>query len=530
MAKLSDLFGRKGGEPDKFPSHAAPTRNGNGNGGSEHIHVEHFSDVGSRMGEENEVLRNLLTDTGRKIGELDELKEAFDKIVAPFNSTLRALEQEKSQTLGLTGMLAESRASYETLRTEFYQIERKATALEAETERLREDLELSRESNRGLESNRIELANEISTRSSQIAELERQLAQESAERRSVSEARRTLQDQFDVSEKRIGELEGELAAAREKLALLEDEKRSLQLAVDGALNETARLTRRLTETENTLTATRAQLGKVESSFAEAYAERGRLGAALDEAKEQHQAERNSLNMRLDALQSRAATAERLLSEARQNLLARTEEVRAFDRKSVEATIGRNNAEKAPCADRSLARSARAPDQGPRSRPRRAHRTQQCDQQDAEVARDLARPCEEKIAALTERNGHLEADVQISRTNIEKRVEDLNSALQRERMERAVIEGALEARARTIRGCKAKSARCARRCAAACRSTKRRCSRPKQPTTSRPKARRPRAPKPPSRRAIRHIYIWNARPRSRVLSLSGARLREALLFA
>ena len=56
---------------------------------------------------------------------------------------------------------------------------------------------------------------------------------------------------------------------------------------------------------------------------------------------------------------------------------------------------------------------------------------------------LAR-ADEKIAALTERNGHLEADVQVSRTNIEKRVEDLNSALQRERMERAVVEGALEA--------------------------------------------------------------------------------------
>jgi len=58
-----------------------------------------LSDVGSRIGEEDEVLRNLLTDTGRKIGELDDLKAAFDKLVAPFNSTLRALEQEKSQTL-----------------------------------------------------------------------------------------------------------------------------------------------------------------------------------------------------------------------------------------------------------------------------------------------------------------------------------------------------------------------------------------------------------------------------------------------
>jgi crescentin len=104
---------------------------------------------------------------------------------------------------------------------------------------------------------------------------------------------RTLQDQLDGAEKRIVELEGELAAAREKLALLEDEKRSLQLAIDQALNETARLTRRLIESENTLTATRAQLGKVEASFAEAYGERGPLAAALDESKEQHQAERTA---------------------------------------------------------------------------------------------------------------------------------------------------------------------------------------------------------------------------------------------
>ena len=441
MAKLSDLFGRKGGDADKYPSQLGIKR---GNGDGDHINVENFSDIGSRMGEENEALRNLLTDTGRKIGELDELKEAFEKIVEPFNSTLRALEQEKSQSLGLAGMLEESRAAYETLRVEFYQIERKATALEVEAEKLREDLELSRESNRGLESAQSELSNDIAARNTQISELERQLAHESAERRIVSEARRTLLEQYDTGEQRINELEGELAAAREKLALLEDEKHSLQLAVDQALNETARLTRRLTESENTLTATRAQLGKVETSFAEAYAERGRLGAALDESKEQHQSERNSLNMRLDALQSRAATAERLLTEARQNLLARTEEVRAFDRKSVEATIGRNNSEKRlaqieaahearerQIKDLETARAALTERNNAITKTLKARETA------------LAR-ADEKIAALTERNGHLEADIQVNRTNIEKRVEDLNSALQRERMERAVIEGALEA--------------------------------------------------------------------------------------
>ena len=143
MAKLSNLFGRKSDEID----------GGRGTGNEEPRAAETITDVGSRIGEENEALRNLLGDTARKIGELDELKESFDKIVAPFNSALRALEQEKSQTLALNGMLNESRNAYETLRAEFYRIDKKATTLEADIETLRVDYELAREANRvyGLE-------------------------------------------------------------------------------------------------------------------------------------------------------------------------------------------------------------------------------------------------------------------------------------------------------------------------------------------------------------------------------------------
>jgi crescentin len=239
-------------------------------------------------------------------------------------------------------------------------------------------------------------------------------------------------------------IESELAAAREKLALLENEKNSLQIAVDKAFDETSRLTRTLTERENMRTTARAQLGKVETNFAEAHAERGQLAAALDETREQRQAEYNSLNMRLEALQSRAATAERLLSEVRQNLMIRTEEARAFDRKSVEAAIARNNAE-----NRLAQVEAMQETRERHIKDLERARTALAEQNNAATKTLKAREsalgrAEEKIAALTERNGHLEADVQVSRSNIEKRVEDLNSALQRERMERAMIEGALEA--------------------------------------------------------------------------------------
>ena len=147
MAKLSDIFSRRN-EPgaDKIiPLPAMPLR-GNGPGEADETSV----DAGARIGEENEVLRNLLTDAGRKIGELDELKQAFDKLVLPFNATLRALETEKSQTLSLAGRLEEQRAAYDKLCGEFYQVERKATQLDSDVARLRSDLELARETGRTL--------------------------------------------------------------------------------------------------------------------------------------------------------------------------------------------------------------------------------------------------------------------------------------------------------------------------------------------------------------------------------------------
>ena len=213
MSKLSELFGRKGGAGSQARS------NGNGHKRAlediqREIEPETPSDVGSRIGEENEALRNLLFDTGRKINELDDLKIAFEKIVDPFNNALRALEQEKSQNLSLDAQLQESRATTDALRAQFYAVEKKATLLEAENERLREDLELARETARSLETQRNDLSQQITNQNAHIGELERELAQETTQRKTLAENKRSLTDQLDSSEKRNATLEGDLALAR----------------------------------------------------------------------------------------------------------------------------------------------------------------------------------------------------------------------------------------------------------------------------------------------------------------------------
>jgi chromosome segregation ATPase len=444
MTKFSDIFERKPGEAgDKIipltpisarsPGHPdTGTLNGTG------IPI----DIGS-LGHENEMLRNLLSDAGRRIGELDELKLTFERLVSPFNIALRSLEQERSRALDLAARLDEQRSAYETLRGEFYAVEKKATLHQADAEKLRSELEVARAAGRVAEGERLELVEDGKAKNVQIAELTRQLEQETAQSRSANEARRALQEQTDRAEKRIVELEGELAAARERLALLEDEKQSLQNNLDQALGETARLNRRMTESENMLTATRTQLGKLEASYAEAYGERGRLAAALDEAKELHQSERNTLTMRFEAMQSRAATAERLLAEARQNLIARTEEVRAFDRKAVEASIARTTAERR-LAQVEAAQDARERHVRDLEAARHALTESNAALSKALRSREMALArAEDKVAELTARNAQLEADLQVSRASVDKRVEELQSALERERLDRAVAEGALE---------------------------------------------------------------------------------------
>src|SRR5262249_60872956 len=101
------------------------------------------------------------------------------------------------------------------------------------------------------------------------------------------------------------------------------DKRSLQTARDQTLGEASRLSGRLTESENALTAARARLKQMDISLAATENERVTLATARDEANERHQSEAYAMNLRLEALRSGAATAEKLLPEVRQPLDAAT---------------------------------------------------------------------------------------------------------------------------------------------------------------------------------------------------------------
>jgi chromosome segregation ATPase len=293
-----------------------------------------LADIGARVGQDNEALRNLLIDTDRRINAIDDAKNAFRRLSEPISTALRDLEQEKIDNAGLRSALAELRTSYDALR--------------GDRDSLRRELARVQQDARGLESDKAELTSEI-------------------------------------------------------------------------------------------VVARARLEQMEANLAAAEVERTALSAARDEAS----FEAHTLSRRIEAICSRAATAEKLLSEARQSLVARAEEVRIAERKTAEATIVRNTTQKL-VEQLTAARDALQGKTKELERERASLIERSHILAETVKARETALgQAEQEIKSLTDRIAEIEVDAGIYRAKAQRRIEELAESLQRERTGFAAARDALD---------------------------------------------------------------------------------------
>jgi chromosome segregation ATPase len=434
MTKLVDFLGRKPAAPEQpalLPHNLE-------------LDEELFSALGSQMGGENEVVRNLLLDAGYKLGELDEIKATINRLIEPVGRTLRAFEVEKAEKLALQSTLTTTRVDHDKLREEFAALERQSTAVSSEAVQLRQDLGNATRSIAALESAKAELTDATAGLRAQIGDLENRLTHETVESRRLREDGRRLDERLVAADRRSVQIDAELTAARQKLSLADSEKRTLQASLEKTITETARVARRLLETEHTLTATQTRLRQIEAQFAELSGERLRLASALEEANERHESEASANKSRVEALASRVAAAEKLLVEAREQLMGRADEVRKLEREVSELTLSRDTfANKLSSSDIARAEADAKIHEIEQSRAvlhdRNASLARAVQSKDQALAR-----ADEKIAALAENIAMLQAQIDANRQTYSREISDVNAALSREKVERAVAEGALEA--------------------------------------------------------------------------------------
>jgi crescentin len=402
------------------------------------------SDISARLGEDNEALRNLLVETGRKISELEEFRASFASVVEPANKALRALEHEKTQNIGLRRALTQTRAGYEALHTRCADIEAKAATAESANKQLRQDLEKALDATREVKSGKAELANELAVARATIADLERRLTQQAAAGLGLSEDNRRLRDQAVEADTKIGHLDGELTAAREKLVFLEGDNRSSQKSLDQAVAEAARLSQRLSESETALVTAKARLLKVETALAEVEAAHDRLTVDLKDTSERYHADNTKLDRQVEALQARASAADKLLVSTRQLLVTRSEEARSSERKAREALFARDTAEKKLSEIKAAIKLKE-------SQVEELEKTRSTLHERSTMLAHSLRSCkvqldeaEDKIRASNERAENLATEFNVGRATFERRAEELKAMLDEERLERQVVEGALAA--------------------------------------------------------------------------------------
>jgi hypothetical protein len=236
------------------------------------------------------------------------------------------------------------------------------------------------------------LAAENAHLSQALAERERALADahdrmKSLERKLSAPGEGAAKGSEKPSEKPGESQQSELRVARERL----------QKKLETATAENARLVRAATERDRTLADARTRVEYLEAALAAAEAECGRLKGEAAGARETHQAET-----------SRAVTAEKLLAEARERLLARIIEIDA-----VRQRVAQANAASGAAYDRqyqledALCLQHKRFEELERSQSKLAEATKVLLQRFRDRERALL-VADEKIKVLAERNAWLEA--------------------------------------------------------------------------------------------------------------------------
>jgi crescentin len=181
-----------------------------------------------------------------------------------------------------------------------------------------------------------------------------------------------------------------------------------QEQLDLTASENGRLQQTIAEKDVAFGEVRARIEFLQTALSTAEAECSRLGAEVGGVRQQQQTESETLNGRLQAMSTRAVTAEKLLAEARERLLARIVENGAFRQKVADAKAANDKAyaKTRQLEDAVMLRQHQI-DELERSRVTLVEATTTLLETFEDRDRALQR-AQQKIKALAERNAELEA--------------------------------------------------------------------------------------------------------------------------
>ena len=449
MSKLTDIFGRRESEDADAPPPAGTTEVSATATDTPPEPKPSRADkddealTGAKIGEENEALRNLLVDAGMKVRQFDEYKIFFTKLIEPATQALRTLEHEKTSNIDLRRKLEQATTRADELRARAHELETRHAILVGENDKLRQELELARIEARDAERSRAEFATENISKRNAVANLERLLALESSRVNTLSDDNQRLRDETVAAEGKASRLAADLSAANDKINFLDGETLSLQKSLDQVSEQATHAARRFTDSETALITAKKRILVLEASNNELAQERDRLRTGLEANSQRHGAEQERVQMQIDAVRARAAAAEKLLTEARQLLAQRGEEMRALDQKASEADYVREKAGKKIAELEATIEKLQSELSETKTGRDKIIEKSTVVVNALKLRETQLQRTEDAVKGANERVTRLEAELRDNAEAFQRRIQELVSSLERERLDHEVTEGALE---------------------------------------------------------------------------------------
>jgi crescentin len=449
MSKLTDIFGRRESEDAEAPPAASANHAPESGSETTQEHKPPRDDStdadssGAKIGEENEALRNLLVDAGMKVRQFDEYKIFFSKLIEPATQALHTLEHEKTNNIDLRRKLEQVTTRADELRARAHELETRHAILVGENDKLRQELELARIEARDAERSRAEFATENISKRNAVANLDRLLALESSRVNTLSDDNQRLRDETVAAEAKASRLGADLSAANDKINFLDGEVLSLQRSLDQVSEQATHAARRFTDSETALTTAKKRILVLEASNNELAQERDRLRTALEANSQRHGAEQERVQMQIDAVRARAAAAEKLLTEARQLLAQRGEEMRTLDQKASEADYTREKAAKKIAELEATIEKLQTELSETKTGRDKIIEKSTVVVNALKLRETQLQRTEEAVKGANERVTRLEAELRDNAEAFQRRIHELVSSLERERLDHEVTEGALE---------------------------------------------------------------------------------------
>jgi crescentin len=395
-------------------------------------------------GRQAETLRLGVSQVLDRFDEIARLKETFSSLVADPLMTLVAdyprvraqlleavqgLNRERQVGADLRGELRELKITYEKLADAFAVLNgqhQHATQAAREHEGRAASLSIT-----------------LREHEQRTGELERQLAAETDRSRAVSEELQNLRREAQQADATVARFERDLAETREALEILQFDGQALRTTCGEQAQRLGAFETRQAELEQQLRVAHQETTELQAKLDAEHGVRKKLDAQLEAERSNARGEMAAQEMKLEGLASRMTVTDKILTQTREQLRDKTEELKAAERGAREALAEKSAFERRlEAVGQELQRQSAL---ATGSKEARTELEERCEMlTKAIAAKDgLLQRADNRAGMLLERIDQLTRRFDEERSAFEAKNKQLWEDLQREKSERALTQGALE---------------------------------------------------------------------------------------